>query len=94
MAELPVAVEVVTGSGNARLRANRAERIELIRNSGYHVIECLVNFGAIKAPPTVSGLEQLIALAESLGSNPPTRGEHRVVRADGEPYAARSRQLD
>ena len=45
LAELPVAVEIVTGGGNTHVRANRKERIELIRNSGYHVIECLVNFG-------------------------------------------------
>ena len=94
LAELPVAVEIVTGSGNTHVRANRKERIELIRNSGYHVIECIVNFGTVKAPPSVSGMEQLITLAESFGSEPPARGEHRVIRADGEPYAARSRQLD
>ena len=87
----PVAVEVVTGSGNPRLRENRGKRIEFIRSSGLHLIEFIANLGAIKAAPTLRGAEKLVALAQSLGTVPPTYGQYWMLRADGEPYAPRSR---
>ena len=104
LTEVPVAVEVSGGGGNAQREGGRRKRIEYILNQGWWVVEVKVLKTRTTKPSGQSNgrahplgpgsAEYVVALAEQLRWRPPARGQHRMVWADGQVYAAVSRQVD
>lgn len=84
LTEHRIAVEVVAGSGNARVAANAPQRLELIRNRGWHMFE--IRFGVNANGGRTWGMgvvDELVAFMQETSPDPAARGQYRVVRPDG-----------
>lgn len=90
LASAPIAVEVRGGGGNPRVVANRMKRIEYLLDRGWTVIEVFMRRMEMTAKVT----DYIVAAADELRGQPPARGEHRMVWANGQLYAARTSKVD
>lgn len=88
LAELGVAVEIVAGGGNDRVRADRRNRCEQVLNE-WHLIE--VRFQT-PLPRKISPLvvDEIVAFGELVAGLPAFPGKHRMVRTDGQVIRPRS----
>lgn len=87
--ELSVAVEIQGGHWHSHGRhgARLAERREYLLSRGWHLVE-IWRFGDFRHFPMQTMAHQLIAMAQGFCPDPSGRGEHRVIRGDGQPVAA------
>lgn len=85
VAELPIAVEIRGGNGGSHREPRRTQRLEYILGEGWSLLEVLVRYGRF-TPVTGGSADYLVAWLDELRRNPSARCEHRVVRANGEPY--------
>ena len=77
-----VAVEIVSGGGNKRVAKGRGERSKCILNQ-YNLIE--IRLGHQRTIHCAEVVNQLIAYIEEFRRDHASRGEHRMIRADGRP---------
>lgn len=87
--ELPIAVEIRGGNGGSHREPHRAKRLEYLLSEGWNVLEVLVRYGRHR-PVTGASADYLVAWLEELRGNPAAACQHRVVWANGEPYAGTS----
>lgn len=87
--ECPVAVEIQGGNWHAHGRhgARIAERREYILSRGWHLVE-IWRLSDYRTRPMQAMAHQLITMAKGFRLDPSGRGEHRVIRGDGQPLAA------
>lgn len=87
--ELSVAVEIQGGQWHSHGRhgARLAERREYLLSRGWHLVE-IWRFGYFRHFPMQAMAHQLIAMAQGFRLDPSGRGEHRMIRGDGEALAA------
>jgi very-short-patch-repair endonuclease len=93
LTEPRIAVEVHGGGYGPRARTNRPRRIEYLRGAGWHVVEILTRYGR-PCPVTGDGADYLVAFAQEARRKPSAPREHRVVWADGSPYAGMALYAD
>lgn len=86
VAELPVAVEIRGGNGGSHREPRRTQRLEYLLGEGWSVLEVLVRYGRFR-PVTDGSADYLVAWLEELRLDPSAASEHRVVGANGDPYA-------
>ena len=83
LAEHHVAVEVVAGGGNERVRANRPHRLETLRDRGWRLFE--IRFSSVAGDRMwgMGVVDELIAFVDEGSLDPSSASQHRVVRPNG-----------
>jgi very-short-patch-repair endonuclease len=79
-----IAVEIFGGNFHASGSHAAAfhERVKYLLNCGWSVV--IVWVDARRYPLSIACDDYIIALAQSLGGNPPTRGQYRVILGNGD----------
>ena len=90
LAKYPIAVEVVSGSGNLRQSAGRKNRMKRILNE-WHLIEIRLDKSRVISAAVI---DQVIAYCEITRSYKPPCSKYRVVRADGKVIALRGKGIE
>lgn len=90
LTEFGVAVEIVAGGGNARVRANAPQRLERVLYA-WHLVEVKFQTPVPRViRPAV--VDQLVAFCDEVAGLPTGPGQHRMIRTDGQLIRPRGRR--
>lgn len=92
--KLPIVIEIVSGGGDKNHVQTKFERGKFFLDSGYHIIEVRCSDSPNGARPTLDGVKKIIALANSLSSDPTTPRKYRVIRGNGKTVSLRGANRD